>query len=216
MFDIDLSRYRLVDVTLKVVPGAGDRRLDLRRYTFEIDGSFGNEVDTVTHLGTHVEAPAHYYEDGKDVTAYPVELFMGPMVHLRFSEIAPRGEIGQRMVQDSTRGMTLAGRIVVLSSPHFRHDFRHDERAVLTGEAVEYLVESGIKLLGFDDSITIDTSAELAKRVHRALFDNGVLLIEYMGQLEELRRKESYLIALPLRVVGFDSSPVRAIVIEEK
>jgi len=64
VFNIDWSRYRLVDVTLRVVPGEVGRRLALRRYTFPVDGSFGYEVDTVTHLGTHVEAPAHYYPQG--------------------------------------------------------------------------------------------------------------------------------------------------------
>ena len=216
MFNIDWSRYRLVDVTLRVVPGEVGRRLALRRYTFPVDGSFGYEVDTVTHLGTHVEAPAHYYPQGQDVTAYPPELFMGPMIHLRFEDCAPKGEITLGMVQEACAGCELRGKIVLLSTPHFRHDPAQDNRPVLSAEAVHYLVEGGIKLFGFDDSLTIDASAELAQKVHRTLFDHGVLIIEYMGQLDQLRRKEAYLLALPLRVVGFDSSPVRAIVIEER
>lgn len=216
MFDIDWSRYRAVDVSLRVAPTEGGRRLVLRRYTFPVDGSFGYEVDTVTHLGTHIEAPAHYYVDGPDVTAYPFELFMGPMVHLRFAEIPPRGEITQRMMEEATEGVALRDKIAVVSSPHFRTDLENDQRAVLSYEAVRFLVDGGIKLFGFDDSVTIDTSAELAQKVHRVLFDHGVLIVEYMGQLDQLRQKLSYLIALPLRVVGFDSSPVRAIVIEER
>jgi arylformamidase len=216
MFDIDWTRYRLVDVSLRVVPGEGDRRLALRRYTFDVDGSFGYEVDTVTHLGTHIEAPAHYYEDGQYVTDYPPELFMGPMVNLRFNGLQSRGEITRAMVRDAAAGIDLKDKIVVVSSPHFRHDPSDDQRAVLSVEATAFLVESGIRLFGFDDSVTIDVSAELAQKTHRLLFDNGVLILEYMGQLAELRRTESYLFALPLRVVGFDSSPVRAVVIEEK
>lgn len=216
MFDIDWGRYRMVDVSLRVVPGEGGRKLVLRRYTFPVDGSFGYEVDTVTHLGTHIEAPAHYYEDGQDVTAYPLDLFMGPMVNLRFAQIPPKGEITQAMVQKATEGITLRGKIVLVSSPHFRVDPAKDARAALSVEAVRFLVESGIKLMGFDDSVTIDTSAQHAQGVHRTLFDNGVLLIEYMGGLEQLRQKQAYLIALPLNIVGFDSSPVRAVVIEEK
>ena len=216
MFDIDWSRYRMVDVSLKVVPGEGGRKLVLRRYTFPVDGSFGYEVDTVTHLGTHIEAPAHYYEDGQDVTAYPLDLFMGPMVNLRFAHIPPKGEITRAMMQKATEGIALKGKIVLVSSPHFRVDPAKDTRAALSVEAVRFLVESGIKLMGFDDSVTIDTSAQHAQGVHRTLFDNGVLLIEYMGGLDQLRQKQAYLIALPLNIVGFDSSPVRAIVIEEK
>ncbi len=53
MFDIDMNRYRVVDVSLKVAPEPGGRRRVLRRYTFPVDGSFGYEVDTVTHLGTY-------------------------------------------------------------------------------------------------------------------------------------------------------------------
>ena len=214
MFTIDWNRYRLVDVTLCVVPGESDRRLALRRYVFPVDGSFGNEVDTVTHLGTHVEAPAHYYEDGSDVTVYPPERFMGPMVHLRF-DIAPRVEITEPMIRKAAAELDLAGRIAVLSTPHLRRSPEDDRRPVLTHEAAHFLIESGIKAMGFDDSLTIDTSAELAQSIHHELFDNDAVLFEYMGQLDQLRRRESYLIALPLRVVGFDSSPVRAVVIEE-
>ena len=216
MFDIDWRRYRLVDVTLRVVPGEGDRRLALRRYTFPVDGSYGYEVDTVTHLGTHIEAPAHYFEDGKGVTAYPPELFMGPMVNLRFAQIAPRGEITSAVMRQACAGLDLQGKIAVVSSPHFRHDMANDQRVVLSHEAVAYLVAEGIKLFGFDDSVTIDTSAALARSVHRELFDHGVLIVEYMGQLDALHAREAYLIALPLRVDGFDSSPVRAVVIEER
>jgi len=216
MFNIDWERYRLVDVTLRVVPGEGDRRLELRRYTFPVDGSFGYEVDTVTHLGTHIEAPAHYYTDGNDVCAYPPDLFMGRMLNLRFSDIAPNDTITESMMRHMCQGYELSDAIAVVSSPHFRSDVAKDDRAVLSHEAAKYLVTSGIRLMGFDDSITIDTSAALAQAVHRELFDNGVLIVEYMGQLGELTQKESYLIALPMRIVGFDSSPVRAIVIEER
>jgi kynurenine formamidase len=138
------------------------------------------------------------------------------MVHLRFSEIEPNGEIDEEMVKEATKGICLQDRIAVVSTPHFRQDPGSDERAVLSYKATRYLVESGIKLLGFDDSVTIDVSAELAQKIHRVLFDHGVLIIEYMGHLDALRAQESYLIALPLRVVGFDSSPVRAIVIEPR
>lgn len=216
MLEIDWDKYRLVDLSLKVVPGEGGRKLVLRRYTFPVDGSFGYEVDTVTHLGTHVEAPAHYYERGQDVTAYPPELFMGPMVHLRFAQIPPKGEISRALMQEAAEGLDLRGKIALVSSPHVRLDPAQDQRAALSVEAVRFLVEAGIKLLGFDDSITIDTSAEHAQGVHRTLFDHGVLLVEYLGGLEQLRRKEAYLIALPLRIVGFDSSPVRAVAIEER
>ena len=216
MFDIDLSKYRLVDVSLRVVPGEGDRRLALRPYVFPVDGSFGNEVDTVTHLGTHIEAPAHYDRDAEDVTAYPLDLFVGPMVHLRFADAEPNGEITLSMAKKLVEGIDLEDKIVVLSTPHFRRDPAVDRRPVLAFEVTEFLVRSGIKLFGFDDSLTIDVSAELAQKTHRMLFDHGVLILEYMGQLGELRQVESYLMALPLRVAGFDSSPVRAIVIEDK
>ena len=216
MFTINWDRYHLVDVTLRVVPGESDRRLTLRPYVFPVDGSYGHEVDTVTHLGTHVEAPAHYDLNAEDVTAYPLDVFMGPMVHLRFADVEPNGEITLSMVRKLVEGIDLKGKIVVLSTPHFRHNPAVDHRPVLTFEVTQFLVRSGIKLFGFDDSLTIDISAELAQKTHRMLFDHDILILEYMGQLSQLRRMESYLIALPLRVAGFDSSPVRAIVIEEK
>ena len=142
---------------------------------------------------------------------------MGAMVHLRFADVAPGGEITVDMARGLLGPIDLDDKIVVLSSPHFRHSPQdEDQRAVLDYAVTKILVESGIRMMGFDDSLTIDVSAELAQKTHRELFDNGVLILEYMGQLDELRQVESYLVALPLRIGGFDSSPVRAVVIEEK
>ena len=78
MFSIDLSKYRLVDLSFEVVPGAiEDRPFDATRGRL-IDDCFKFDVSrTHTHVGTHVELPAHYFEDGADVTAFGLEAFMG-------------------------------------------------------------------------------------------------------------------------------------------
>ena len=43
------------------------------------DTSFKHDIETHTHVGTHVEAPAHYFEGGKDLTAYNISRFAGPL-----------------------------------------------------------------------------------------------------------------------------------------
>ena len=84
MFDIDLSRYRLVDLSYEVVPGSSDDRpFDAALGTLE-DGCFKYDVSrTHTHVGTHVESPAHFRQDWPDIGSLPLEAFMGRGVLLR-------------------------------------------------------------------------------------------------------------------------------------
>lgn len=68
---IDLSRYRIVDLSMPIRPGIwkvngkylhGDqvRRLEARQFIYEPDKTLMHFVDTETHIGTHVEGPSHH------------------------------------------------------------------------------------------------------------------------------------------------------------
>lgn len=87
---LDLSRYRIVDLSVEIIPGIrrGEqymhgsvrRRFEVNRFIYAADGTFMNWVETETHVGTHVECPLHYLENGKDVASLPLETFMGEAV----------------------------------------------------------------------------------------------------------------------------------------
>ena len=83
VFSIDLEKYRVVDLSYLVVPpGTPDRPFVIQRgrlgdlaYKFDI-------VRSHTHVGTHVETPAHFFPGGKDATALALDSFFGRAVLL--------------------------------------------------------------------------------------------------------------------------------------
>jgi len=77
VFNIDLSRYRVVDLSYLVEPNAGGDRPFVVRQGRLADNAFKYDVlDTHTHVGTHVESPAHFFENGKDIAGLPLDAFL--------------------------------------------------------------------------------------------------------------------------------------------
>ncbi|MGB9594732.1 MAG: cyclase family protein, partial [Candidatus Poribacteria bacterium] len=78
MFDIDLSKYRIIDLSYEVIPpGSEDRPFVIER-GYLADMAYKYDVTkTHSHVGTHVETPAHFFDGGKDVVDLPLTTFFG-------------------------------------------------------------------------------------------------------------------------------------------
>jgi arylformamidase len=163
-----------------------------------------SEIDMGAHTATHVDAPDHFLPEGAGAESLPLEALMGPvevvdgraatsaldLAAVRSFELPPAGT---ERILFKTRNSQLWGR------SEFTHDFVR-----LDGEAASFLVERGAKLLGIDYLSIGDRDA------HHILLGAGVVCVEGL----DLRRIEpgSYqLVCLPLKIVGSDGAPARAI-----
>jgi len=64
-FHIDEAKYRIVDLSTRIAPpGTEDRPFRVERGRLA-DDSFKHDVSTHTHVGTHIESPAHFFEGGR-------------------------------------------------------------------------------------------------------------------------------------------------------
>ena len=74
MFGADLAKYLVVDLSYEVVQGElEDRPFDMKPKTLG-DGTYAFDITrTHSHVGTHIEAPWHYYGSGKTITDFPVQ-----------------------------------------------------------------------------------------------------------------------------------------------
>ena len=79
-FNIDLQRYRLIDLALVVAPPGTDERPFVAERGLLADDCFKHDITTHTHVGCHIESPSHYSLDWPDVSAYPLEKFCGRAV----------------------------------------------------------------------------------------------------------------------------------------
>jgi len=183
--------------------GSVRRRFEVNRFIYAADGTFMNWVETETHVGTHVECPLHYLENGKDVASLPLETFMGEAVAVnlrtkRAQPITPMdlGDAGVRK-----------GDIVLLWS-----GWNGGDRPVMSVEAAEWLLKTRVKMIGVDDSIGVEAPNSMA--THDLLLRNDIPIIEGLSNLDGLKRDRFFFMALPLKVRGLDSSWVRAIALE--
>lgn len=151
------------------------------------------------HNGTHVDAPRHFINGGKDVSALPLEKFVGPAYVTHID-----GEIDADTVRDLIRR---AGEI----SPDSARRILIGGSGVLTLDAARFLAEAGVLLIGTESQSVGPVDAPMA--VHLALLSREVVLLEGL-RLSSVPAGVYFLSAQPLNIKGADGSPTRAILID--
>jgi arylformamidase len=162
------------------------------------------------HVGTHTDAPLHFDDGGADIASVDLRHYIG-----RCRVIDVRGEGSPPLVPaaaltaDAQRG---AERLLLRT--HDDHDHRSfgAQFTALGAEAAEAIVGAGIVLVGIDTP-SMDHATSKSLDGHHALHRGGVAILENLD-LSAVPPGDYELIALPLRIVRGDSSPVRAILRE--
>ncbi|MGH7469186.1 MAG: arylformamidase [Longimicrobiales bacterium] len=159
------------------------------------------------HTGTHVDAGLHIGTDGQRAGALPLEPFIGAAVVVDAVGLDPLDErVLERFDVSQTPRVLLRTRERA-SATEFPLDFQHPTAAL-----ARRLVSAGVKLVGTDapsvdahDSRTLDT--------HRILIQGGIAILENLA-LTGVQAGRYTLVALPLKLMEADGSPVRAILID--
>lgn len=211
--------YRTVSLSKVIDPATEKRRCAVRRYEAHVQGvtDYHSEIDIMSHLGTHLEAPYHLRDNLKDVTAMAPDRFVGRGVLLKLDTCMPNALITRQDLDAASDGMVRAGDIVVLDSPFHHEPFMpgpDDKRPQLSRESAEWFLEQGVKCIGFGDGIAIENNPEHCEAFHEILMPQDITFIEVMQNLDLLQCKTFMLVFLPLLIRGLDSSPVHVMAIE--
>ena len=205
-----LERYELIDLSPLLRPGREERRLEIRRFIFELDNTIMHEVDTMTHIGTHIEAPLHYKDGLKDITAFPLEQFIGDAILLRFDFLKPGSPIKPEDVRRAAEPDEVRkGDIVLLHSP-----YTGDDRPYIHRETARMFYETGIKMLGIGNTVQLEEPGG-AMFTHDYLLGNDILIIEGLVNMDALPKRFIF-IGFPLKIEGLDSSWIRAVALVER
>jgi len=171
--------------------------------TFQI-----TRIEMVANTGTYIDAPVHRFENGADIGDYPLEAVADlPGIVIRATDRKGRGLDADRF----TRG-DLKGKAVLVHTgwdAHWRKDSYGSGHPFLTRAAAERLVGAGVALVGID-SMNIDDAGDGTRPVHTALLAAGVAIVEHMCNLGALPDAGFRFFAVPPRVKGMASFPVRA------
>ncbi|MGD9194350.1 MAG: cyclase family protein [Desulfobacterales bacterium] len=165
-----------------------------------------------THIGTHIDAPLHFVENGRTVDQIPLELLIG---HCRVVFLPGITRIDAEMLAslqlaDDTKRLLLKTDNSTLWTSQdkvFREHY-----ACLTESGAQWLVQHGISLVGID-YLSIGSYRNGVK-THRILLQADVILLEGLD-LSAVEAGEYDLICLPLRLVEAEGAPVRAVLREK-
>ena len=161
-------------------------------------------IDMVANTGTYIDSPFHRYADGKDLSQLPLE----SLAHLEGLVVdCPEG-----LRPRDLRGLDVRGKAVLLRTGwdrHWRTDAYFEGHPFVTRDAAECLAAAGATLVGID-SYNIDDTADLARPAHSILLGAEIPICEHMSNLAALPRSGFRFSAVPVKVRGFGTFPVRA------
>jgi kynurenine formamidase len=160
------------------------------------------------HCGTHMDAPYHFFGDRHSIDQVVLEHCVGPALLIRLQQ----SEIGRDHLLAYQDRIRQTRRVVLNTGWHQRWgeaDY-FAEHPVLTGDAAQLLVDCGVVLIGVDTP-SVDRHPFAA---HLVLLGNDVLIVENLTNLERISSEMFHFAAIPLRIVGRDASPVRAVAFE--
>ncbi|NOT10201.1 MAG: cyclase family protein [Gemmatimonadales bacterium] len=172
-------------------------------YEFQI-----GKIEMVANTGTYVDSPFHRYADGRDLSELPLES-LANLDCLVVRWPAGHGRAVHRLPFPTGE---VRGRAVLIQTDwdrHWRTDAYHQGHPYLTAEAAEWLAGAGAAFVGID-SFNIDCTDTGERPVHSILLGAGIPICEHMRGLGALPDAGARFFAVPVKVKGMGTLPVRA------
>jgi arylformamidase len=223
-FSVEDKLSELMDVTVGLWPGMptwpGSGGVELTRTMRLEKGDFsnGSRLGCDVHVGTHVDAPKHFLEDGSTVEELPLEVMVGPCFVAYLPDVV---EITGEVLDDlhlpfGTRRLLLRTRnseLWAAGATEFTSDY-----AALTASGAQWVVERRIELIGAD-YLSVQCFGDSGV-THQILLEAEVVIVEGLN-LAGVRSGDYELICLPLKLVGAEGAPARVVLrrltgVEEK
>lgn len=189
---------------LQVWPGDTPPRREVRLDMKRGDSITLSSLHATAHLGAHADAPSHYGVDAPTIDQRGLDFYLGPCQVIRV-ELPPGSVILPEHVPAPIEAERVLFATGSFPDPHrFNEDF-----VAFSPQLIGHLHAKKVRLLGIDTpSVDPFTSKDLP--AHHKLLELDMANLEGLV-LTDVPAGVYELIALPLRLVGFDGSPVRAV-----
>ncbi len=165
-------------------------------------------IDMVANTGTYVDSPFHRYPDGRDLAALRLEALADlPGVVVRAESRADRG-----IDVAALAALDVRGKAVLIHTgwdAHWRTERYFDGHPFLTAAGAEWLAGHGAALVGID-SLNIDDTGDLTRPAHSLLLGRDIPIVEHLTGLGRLPDSGFRFFAVPVKVRGLGTFPVRA------
>jgi len=206
-------------LTFKGLPGPLicdylSREASRENYTGDTEFQIGR-IDMVANTGTYIDCPFHRYADGKDLSETRLERFVNlPAIVVRVPH-RERIEVGAHDFGD----LDVRDKAVLVHTGWDRHwgtEQYCEDHSFLTGDAAALLRDRGAVLVGIDSHNIDDTRSKNDRPVHSKLLADEILIVEHLRGLEQLPDSPIRFSAVPPKIRGIGTFPVRAFASLEK
>jgi arylformamidase len=166
-----------------------------------------SQISTTAHIGTHMDAPRHYLAGGAGMETIPIAASLGlarvieiqDPEAIRTSELEPHHLAKGERVLFKTRNSGMCWK-----TDHFQKRYIY-----IPPETARYLAECGVQTVGVD-YLSVGGFESGGPETHRILLQAGIWIIEGLN-LEHVDPGEYELVCLPLKIIGGDGAPARAV-----
>lgn len=166
------------------------------------------KLEMVANTGTYLDSPFHRYEDGADLSRLALE----SLADLDGLVVSAESSAGRAVGRDAFGDAAVKGRAVLVRTgwdAHWKTDSYFEGHPHLSEDAAQFLADGGATLVGID-SYNIDDTADGRRPAHSILLGAGIPIVEHLCGLGELPREGFRFYAVPVKVKGFGTFPVRA------
>jgi len=168
------------------------------------------KIEMIANTGTYLDSPFHRYAHGKDLSELPLTSLAdldGIVIH------APANS--RAIDRSAFANFDLRGKAVLVHtgwSRHWRTDQYFEGHPFLTRDAAQHLADSGAAIVGID-SYNIDDTADKTRPAHTILLGADIPIVEHMTGLALLPDTGFRFYAVPVKVKGMGTFPVRALAV---
>ena len=166
------------------------------------------KIEMVTNTGTYIDCPFHRFENGKDLSEVTLECFTdldALVVRVPFTETLA-------ITAEHFKNLEIRDRAVLIHTSwdeYWNTDKYYEHHPYLTEEAAIYLRDCNVKLVGID-SHNIDNTTGKSRPVHTTLLGAEILIVEHLCNLQLLPLNGFTFSAVPPKIKGAGTFPVRA------
>lgn len=207
---------KIIDLThtihpnLPVFPGTPQPEIE-RIHQIDTEGYAETHLQITSHLGTHMDAPAHMIQAGATLDIMDVGRFAGRAILADVRKIN-NGHIQIKDLQTVEAQLPSMDFLILYTGWEIRwgQEYYFEDFPALSPETAEWLLQFNLKGIGMD-TISIDKIDSNDFPIHRILLSAGWVIIENLTQLGNLPNDPFDFYALPLKFTSSDGAPVRAI-----
>ena len=181
--------------------------------TLENEGYNLSTLVMGTQTGSHVDAPYHFSNEGATIDQMELDFFLGDAIVVRVTDKKAEEAITMEDIEPYKEQIT-PGKIVLFNTNWYKkrgtEEFFH--HPYVNGEVAHYLVEQGVRFIGID-TINADQTGGTEFPVHDLFSEKRLMIRENWAYFDRIDFENPYIIAIQMKVVGCDVSPVREIAV---